>query len=210
MLLLVLVLGGAVGTPLDSAQKMSDKRLEDGQPPAKKLASDKEKDGEQHGKALVPGKDYPGVGVGAWVFDAQDRVLLVKRSSKSRNEPGTWSRPGGAVEFGETCEEALAREMLEETNLSIACPKVLDVTSQVVAGKTHWVAIGYIAELAPGCSAADAQNREPDKHDALEWFSLDALPSPLASFCVEGVEKLRCARRGQPAVLKHSKSLPAD
>mmetsp|Transcript_83055 Transcript_83055/g.130645 ORF Transcript_83055/g.130645 Transcript_83055/m.130645 type:complete len:149 (-) Transcript_83055:62-508(-) len=142
----------------------------------------------------APGKDCVGVGVGAFVFDERARVLLVKRSATSRTEPGTWARPGGAVEFGETNEQALRREFLEETGLRICDVELMDVTSNVTT-KSHWVAIGYRAKLEVGCTPADAENREPDKHDELGWFSLDELPEPIASFTVEGLEKLKCERR---------------
>eukprot|EP00927_Polykrikos_kofoidii_P018256 TRINITY_DN18429_c0_g1_i1.p1 TRINITY_DN18429_c0_g1~~TRINITY_DN18429_c0_g1_i1.p1 ORF type:complete len:190 (+),score=27.73 TRINITY_DN18429_c0_g1_i1:83-571(+) len=137
-----------------------------------------------------PGRDCVGVGVGAFIFDSRGRVLLVKRNADSRTEPLTWARPGGAVEFGETCEAALARELEEETGLRITLPKVFDVTSQVTA-KSHWVAIGYTAQLEDGCVPEDAVNREPHKHDDIGWFALDALPDPIADFTREGICKLR-------------------
>mmetsp|Transcript_33331 Transcript_33331/g.75996 ORF Transcript_33331/g.75996 Transcript_33331/m.75996 type:complete len:169 (+) Transcript_33331:56-562(+) len=139
---------------------------------------------------LRPGIDHIGVGVGAFVFDDDGRVLLVKRSDTSRTAPGTWSRPGGAVEYGEHCEVALAREIEEETGLRICSPSVLDVSSDLSAGGPHWVSIGYVAKLSPGCRPSDAVNREPHKHSALGWFALDALPAPLANFTQAGIDKL--------------------
>ncbi len=55
--------------------------------------------------------------VGAVVKDAQGRLLLIKRG----HEPGAglWSLPGGRIEPGETDAEALVREMLEETGLTV-------------------------------------------------------------------------------------------
>ena len=54
--------------------------------------------------------------VGAVATDGQGRLLMIKRG----REPGAglWSIPGGRIEPGETDAEALAREMLEETNLT--------------------------------------------------------------------------------------------
>ncbi|CAE7835543.1 unnamed protein product [Symbiodinium sp. CCMP2592] len=143
---------------------------------------------------LKAGKDYPGVGVGAFVFDDRGRVLLVKRSSTSRVAPGTWARPGGAVEHGESCEAALIRELREETGLDIVEPQLLDVSSQI-SSSSHWVSIGYIAQLAPGCAAESAVNREPAKHDELGFFDLEDLPTPLADFTAPALESLRAKRR---------------
>ena len=64
--------------------------------------------------------------VSALVTDATDRILLIQRG----HEPATglWSVPGGSVEEGESLEQALVREMWEETRL------------QVVVGAEVWVA----------------------------------------------------------------------
>jgi 8-oxo-dGTP diphosphatase len=55
--------------------------------------------------------------VGAIIEDAGGRLLLIKRG----HEPGAglWSLPGGRIESGETDTEALVREMLEETGLTV-------------------------------------------------------------------------------------------
>ena len=53
--------------------------------------------------------------VGALIFDADDRVLMI-RTHKWSN---LWGIPGGKIEFGETAEAALRREIREETNLEI-------------------------------------------------------------------------------------------
>jgi len=52
------------------------------------------------------------------------KFLLVKRSDKARGEHQYWELPGGRMEFGETPQEALTRELIQETGLSaeIICP----------------------------------------------------------------------------------------
>jgi phosphoglycolate phosphatase len=58
---------------------------------------------------------HPVVTVGALIFNAAGQVLMI-RTHKWSN---LWGIPGGKVKLGETCEAALRREILEETNLEI-------------------------------------------------------------------------------------------
>jgi ADP-ribose pyrophosphatase YjhB (NUDIX family) len=105
--------------------------------------------------------DRPVVGVGAVVLDS-DRVLLVKRGQAPLK--GHWSLPGGAVEIGETLEQAVAREVLEETGVTIEVGpivEVLDRISRDVDGlvEHHFVLIDFVARplggIVEGASDAD-------------------------------------------------------
>jgi ADP-ribose pyrophosphatase YjhB (NUDIX family) len=60
------------------------------------------------------------LGVRAVVIDSDDRVLLVRHSYVSG-----WHFPGGGVEVGETCMEALARELEEEARVALEGPPLL-------------------------------------------------------------------------------------
>src|SRR5262249_5462069 len=64
---------------------------------------------------MTAGAGRPVPTVGALIFDGADRVLMI-RTHKWSN---LWGIPGGKIEFGETAEEALRREIREETNLEI-------------------------------------------------------------------------------------------
>src|SRR3989440_8404211 len=95
------------------------------------------------------GRRYPErpiVGVGAVVLDG-DRVLLAKRA----HEPlkGQWSLPGGGVEIGETLEEALRREVLEETGLAVSVGPVVEIFERIerqADGRIeyHFVIVDYL------------------------------------------------------------------
>src|ERR1039458_2879297 len=77
------------------------------------------------GKLMIPsGVSSSGIPcVGAVVTDSPGRLLLIKRG----HEPGAglWSLPGGRIEPGETDAEALVREMLEETGLTVEPGRLL-------------------------------------------------------------------------------------
>ena len=57
------------------------------------------------------GVDYIGVSAGAMIFNDRGELFLSKRSQNATNEKGCWETPGGSVNFGETLEEAVRREI---------------------------------------------------------------------------------------------------
>jgi 8-oxo-dGTP diphosphatase len=93
-------------------------------------------------------RDYPErpiVGVGAVVFDG-DQIVLVRRGSPPSY--GVWSIPGGAVEVGETLEEAVVREVGEEIGLKVTAEEVVAVLERIFldsAGKVeyHYVLVDF-------------------------------------------------------------------
>ena len=96
--------------------------------------------------------ERPIVGVGAVVLDGR-RVLLVKRG----NEPlkGEWSLPGGAVDVGETLEEALRREVLEETCLDVEVGPVVEVLDRIRRDpdgrvRFHYVLVDFLCRVRGG------------------------------------------------------------
>jgi 8-oxo-dGTP diphosphatase len=124
-------------------------------------------------KAGVPVSPAPQVGVGILVVE-NGRVLLGKR--KGSHGAGTWSAPGGHLEFGESIEACARREVLEETNLALKNLRLGPFTSNVFESeKKHYVTVFVIAAPA----SATLKTMEPDKCEGWVWFEWSDLPEPL-------------------------------
>ena len=114
---------------------------------------------------------HPRVGVGGVVV-ADGRVLLARRAKPPLL--GRWSIPGGTVELGETLEEALVREMAEETGLEVEPLEILTVFDRIEREGAdvvfHYVIVDYRCRHLPGTARAGS--------DAAEvcWAGPDELP----------------------------------
>jgi ADP-ribose pyrophosphatase YjhB (NUDIX family) len=141
------------------------RRSDPGEPERAPRSGNKEPVSDHHRRQYP---DRPFVGVGAVVV-ADGLVLIVKRA----REPlaGQWSLPGGGVELGETLEECLARELLEETGLQIAVGPVVEVLDRITRDEQggvqyHFVLIDYLCwavggELRAGSDVAEARFVDP-------------------------------------------------
>jgi 8-oxo-dGTP pyrophosphatase MutT (NUDIX family) len=126
--------------------------------------------------AAVPRK--PDVSCVFVCHDRDGRILLARRSPGARDEPGAWDCGAGAIEFGETFEEAVTREVTEEYSavpLSIDLRGVRNVLRD--DPPSHWVAVVFSVRVDP----AAVRIGEPHKFDDLGWFTPSDLPSPLHS-----------------------------
>jgi ADP-ribose pyrophosphatase YjhB (NUDIX family) len=98
----------------------------------------------------------PIVGVGAFVFDGQGRVLVIERA-KPPGE-GLWSVPGGRLEHGETLAQAVAREVREETGLIVEVGALACVIERM-GDDFHFVILDYLARVIGGELAAGSDAR---------------------------------------------------
>ena len=113
-------------------------------------------------------KNKPIVASSALV-EKNGKILLVKR--RFQPHPGWWALPGGIVEYGETVEEAVKREVKEETGLDIKIVKLLGVYSKPDRDpRGHYVSVVYLAEavsnkLKASSDAEDVKvfSKKPEK-----------------------------------------------
>ncbi len=115
----------------------------------------------------------PEVGIGVIVIH-EGKVLLGRR--KNAHGEGTWSFPGGKLEFGEEIFDCAKREVLEETGLKIKDLFLGPYTNDFFEKESrHFITIFVIAKSEGGKPLI----LEPGKCEAWVWFSWDSLPRPL-------------------------------
>ncbi|TXG78171.1 NUDIX hydrolase [Patescibacteria group bacterium] len=126
---------------------------------------------------LRRGIDHIGVSAAAIIHDGKGKILLMQRGPKARDENGRWDICGGAIEFGESIDESLEREIAEELctkPLEIDFLDAYDAHREHNGDKTHWVCLLHAALVDPGT----VKIGEPHKISAIGWFGLDDIPEP--------------------------------
>ncbi|HEX4542676.1 MAG TPA: NUDIX hydrolase [Candidatus Acidoferrum sp.] len=135
---------------------------------------------------MASSKEYPDrpvVGVGGVIIE-QGRAVLIRRGS----EPllGEWSIPGGALELGETLEEGVARELLEETGIEVRILQLIEVFDRIYPGngsadatgknkpQFHYVIADYLCERLGGepRAGSDVTDLAFAREDELARFHL--------------------------------------
>lgn len=117
--------------------------------------------------------ERPKIGVGV-IITKEHKVLLGKR--KNSHGDGSWSFPGGHLEFGEDPEDCAIRETLEETGIRIRNLRRTIYTNDIFEKENkHYITLYILAEYDSGI----VKVMEPDKCERWEWFSWEELPEPL-------------------------------
>ncbi|MFW3146671.1 MAG: NUDIX domain-containing protein [Thermoplasmatota archaeon] len=100
----------------------------------------------------------------------EEEVLLVKRGKEPFK--GTWALPGGFVEYGETTENAVIRELKEETGLDCFIRDMVKVASAPGRDpRGHTVSVVYLLG-----AEGEAPPKGGDDADEADWFPLDSVP----------------------------------
>lgn len=100
-----------------------------------------------------------------------NKILLIKRANDPYKD--LWALPGGMVDFDETVEESVIREVSEETGLVVTDLNLSGIYSNPARHPKQTVAIAYIIKVKGSPKAGD---------DASEchYFPFKELPKPLA------------------------------
>lgn len=116
---------------------------------------------------------HPRVGVGVFVF--RDGKFLIQQRKGSHGS-GTWSLPGGHLEYGETPEDTSRREVMEESGCEITKVRFAAVTNDIfeVEGK-HYITIWMMSDW----KSNEPYIAEPEKCTDQMWTDFDSLPEPL-------------------------------
>lgn len=105
------------------------------------------------------------MGVGALIFDS-DSILLVERAGEPLK--GYWSLPGGLLETGELIEDAVRREVREETGLEVEPVYRFDIFERIMRddqghAEYHYVLVDYV------CKVTGGEARPADDASRVEW-----------------------------------------
>ena len=141
--------------------------------------------------------ERPLVGVGGIIFDGDlGRILLIKRGREPSK--GRWSIPGGLVHVGETLEEALEREVKEETGLAVSVGPLVEVLDRIIYDEElkveyHYVLVDFL------CTAEGMKPKGDSDVEEVRWFELEGLEElEMTDSTIEVIEKALEIRSREP------------
>jgi 8-oxo-dGTP diphosphatase len=119
------------------------------------------------------GIHYPRVGVGVIIL-RNNRILLIRR--KNVHGAGSWSTPGGHLDYGETPEQCAIRETKEEVGLELTDIHFVALTNDFFPAETkHYITVW----VAGRCDSSEPRIAAAYEVAEFDWFDWDGLPQPL-------------------------------
>ena len=116
------------------------------------------------------------------VIEREGKYLLARR-----RDIGWWNLPGGGLEYGETVDEGMVREVLEEVCVAVTMERVVGIYSKP---RKNEVVITFLCHLAPNAGEPGTSEEVSE----VGWFAPDALPD---KFLPKHRQRLEDALLGQ-------------
>ncbi|MGE5334288.1 MAG: NUDIX hydrolase [Nitrososphaerota archaeon] len=101
------------------------------------------------------------------IIERDGKYLLARR-----RDIGWWNLPGGGLEYGETVDEGLAREIVEEVRVAVTIERAVGIYSKP---RKNEVVITFLCHLAPGAD----EPAPSDEVSEVGWFTAETLPDKL-------------------------------
>lgn len=130
---------------------------------------------------------YPKVGVGVMLMKDGKILLGLRKGAHGEN---TYAWPGGHMEYMESYEDVVRREVKEETGLEIDNIRFLRLYNLKEYAPKHYVDLGFVADWASG----EPKVMEPEKCERWDWYDMDNLPSPLFATIPSFIEAYKTGR----------------
>ncbi|MBO6122953.1 MAG: NUDIX domain-containing protein [Methanobrevibacter sp.] len=124
-------------------------------------------------------RDY-GLTMRGIIKNEKGEILILKRHPKSRTDPDTWELPGGKMEAGEFFDDALVREIKEETNLDC---KVGDLAIAIQHDYPYKRTVQMIMYL----DDVEGEFKISDEHTDGKYASIDEIRTLTLSSCLKKV-----------------------
>ena len=125
--------------------------------------------------AKLKGREFIGNSVVYFCHDGKGNFLMQKRGANTRDEHGNWDIGAGGIEFGDSVEQTLKKEIKEEYGCDVLSFELIgyrDVFREINGEPTHWLSLDFKVLVNP----KQAVNGEPHKFDAIGWFTFDTVP----------------------------------
>ena len=112
-----------------------------------------------------------GVSIDAVIING-GKVLLIQRGVEPNK--GFWGTPGGYIEWDESAEETVKREVKEETNLDAEDVRLVSVHSEPTRHPHQVINLVFLVKVKEG------EVKHGDDAQDAKWFDLDKLPDQMA------------------------------
>jgi 8-oxo-dGTP diphosphatase len=118
------------------------------------------------------------------VYNAVGKVLMSRRAATQAVHPGMWQLPSGLLEYGETATAGAARELAEETGITVKPDEMTLVhVMHYISAHDNCPRLGLFFSIDPWISSlAEPVNREPDKCDDWQWHPAGNPPHPVPDY----------------------------